>query len=70
MMVTLYPGVLAVLAWGKISIGPPYFEAGFVPRMTPAILLMGVGPVARWKQAEVPELGKRLRVAFVVSVLT
>ncbi len=67
---TLYPVVLDVMEWGKISIGPPYFEAVFVPLMTPAIFLMGVGPVARWKQAEVPELGKRLRVAFVVSVLT
>ena len=67
---TLYPVVLDVMEWGKISIGPPYFEAVFVPLMTPAIFLMGVGPVARWKQAEVPELGKRLCVAFVVSVLT
>ncbi|QVQ28971.1 heme lyase CcmF/NrfE family subunit [Achromobacter deleyi] len=67
---TLYPVVLDVLEWGKISIGPPYFEAVFVPLMTPAIFLMGVGPVARWKQAEVPELGRRLRVAFAVSVLT
>ena len=67
---TLYPVVLDVLEWGKISIGPPYFEAVFVPLMTPAIFLMGVGPVARWKQAELPDLGKRLRVAFAVSVLT
>ena len=61
---TLYPVVLDVLDWGKISIGPPYFEAVFVPLMTPAIFLMGVGPVARWKQAKVPELGRRLRIAF------
>jgi cytochrome c-type biogenesis protein CcmF len=67
---TLYPVVLDVLEWGKISIGPPYFEAVFVPLMTPAIFLMGVGPVARWKQAELPDLGRRLRVAFAVSVAT
>lgn len=67
---TLYPVVLDVLDWGKISIGPPYFEAVFVPLMTPAIFLMGVGPVARWKQAEVPDLARKLRAAFVVSVLT
>ncbi|WP_241050942.1 heme lyase CcmF/NrfE family subunit [Achromobacter xylosoxidans] len=67
---TLYPVVLDVLDWGKISIGPPYFEAVFVPLMTPAIFLMGVGPVARWKQAKVPELGRRLRIAFGVSVAT
>lgn len=67
---TLYPVVLDVLDWGKISIGPPYFEAVFVPLMTPAIFLMGVGPVARWKQARVPDLGRRLRIAFAVSVAT
>lgn len=67
---TLYPVVLDVLDWGKISIGPPYFEAVFVPLMTPAIFLMGVGPVARWKQAKAPELGRRLRIAFGVSVAT
>ncbi len=67
---TLYPVVLDVLEWGKISIGPPYFEAVFVPLMTPAIFLMGVGPVARWKQAELPDLGRRLRAAFAVSVAT
>ncbi|PQZ56451.1 c-type cytochrome biogenesis protein CcmF [Achromobacter sp. MYb9] len=67
---TLYPVVLDVLDWGKISIGPPYFEAVFVPLMTPAIFLMGVGPMARWKQADMPDLGRRLRVAFAVSVAT
>ncbi|SSW73656.1 Cytochrome c-type biogenesis protein CcmF [Achromobacter veterisilvae] len=67
---TLYPVVLDVLEWGKISIGPPYFEAVFVPLMTPAIFLMGVGPAARWKQAELPDLGRRLRAAFAVSVAT
>ena len=67
---TLYPVVLDVLDWGKISIGPPYFEAVFVPLMTPAIFLMGVGPMARWKQAQAPDLGRRLRAAFGVSVAT
>ncbi len=67
---TLYPVALDVLEWGKISIGPPYFEAVFVPLMTPAIFLMGIGPVARWKQAEVPDLGRRLRIAFGISVAT
>ncbi|CAB3745067.1 heme lyase CcmF/NrfE family subunit [Achromobacter denitrificans] len=67
---TLYPVVLDVLEWGKISIGPPYFEAVFVPLMTPAIFLMGVGPVARWKQAELPDLARRLRIAFAISVAT
>lgn len=67
---TLYPLIMDSLNLGKISVGPPYFEAVFVPLMTPAIFLMGLGPLARWKQASLPELMLRLRWAFGVSVIT
>ncbi|RZL92217.1 MAG: heme lyase CcmF/NrfE family subunit [Variovorax sp.] len=64
---TLYPLALDVLTGQKISVGPPYFEAVFVPLMVPAIFLMGVGPVARWKHAPLPELAGRLRWALAAS---
>jgi len=48
-------------------VGPPYFDAVFVPLMTPALFLMGVGPMARWRQASVPDLAHRLRWAIAVS---
>jgi cytochrome c-type biogenesis protein CcmF len=67
---TLYPLVLDALNLGKISVGPPYFEAVFVPLMAPAIFLMGVGPLARWKEASLPELAVRLRWALGVCVVT
>ena len=67
---TLYPLIMDSLDLGKISVGPPYFDAVFVPLMTPAIFLMGLGPLARWKQASLPELMLRLRWAFGVSVIT
>ena len=38
---TLYPLILDALNLGKISVGEPYFEAVFVPLMTPALFLMG-----------------------------
>ena len=65
---TLYPLVVDALGMGKLSVGPPYFDAVFVPLMTPALFLMGVGPLARWRQAEVIDLARRLRWAFGVSV--
>lgn len=68
MLGTLYPLFLDALGLGKISVGPPYFEAVFVPLMAPALFLMGIGPLARWKQASVRELMRLLRWAFVVSV--
>lgn len=67
---TLYPLCLDALGLGKISVGPPYFDTVFVPLVTPALFLMGVGPIAQWKKASVPELATRLRWAFAVSVLT
>ena len=67
---TLYPLIVEALDMGKLSVGPPYFNLVFVPLMAPAMFLMGVGPIARWKKASVPELAVRLRWAFVVSVVT
>jgi cytochrome c-type biogenesis protein CcmF len=65
---TMYPLVLDTLGLGKISVGPPYFEAVFFPVMAPAAFLMGVGPIARWRSAPVPELAARLKWAFAVAV--
>ena len=67
---TLYPLFLDALDLGKISVGPPYFDTVFVPLMTPAIFLMGIGPLAQWKKASLPDLAVRLRWAFGVSVAT
>ena len=67
---TLYPLIIDALGMGKLSVGPPYFNSVFVPLMAPAMFLMGVGPIARWKKASVPELAARLRWAFLASIVT
>jgi cytochrome c biogenesis factor len=67
---TLYPLFMDALNLGKLSVGPPYFNAVFVPLMAPAMFLIGVGPIARWKQAKLPELAIRLRWAFVISLIS
>lgn len=67
---TLYPLIIDALNLGKLSVGPPYFEAVFVPIMTPAIFLIGVGPISRWKQMSLPTLVVRLRWAFAVSMVS
>ena len=66
---TLYPMLLDALGMGKISVGPPYFEAVFVPLMALTIFLLGLGPLARWKEASLRDLLHRLRWAGAVSVL-
>ena len=67
---TLYPLFLDALNLGKLSVGPPYFDAVFVPLMTPLAFLMGVGPLARWKEASIPDLARRLRWAGGISIAT
>src|SRR5215471_10651951 len=66
---TLYPLFVDALNLGKLSVGPPYFNTVFVPLMAPAMFLIGVGPIARWKQAKLPELADRLKWAFALSLI-
>ncbi|MGH8678846.1 MAG: heme lyase CcmF/NrfE family subunit [Burkholderiales bacterium] len=70
MLGTLYPLFLDALGLGKISVGAPYFEAVFVPLMAPAVFLMGVGPLAKWKQAHLPELATRLKWALGIALVS
>ncbi|CAG9931431.1 heme lyase CcmF/NrfE family subunit [Candidatus Nitrotoga arctica] len=65
---TLYPLFLDALNLGKISVGPPYFEAVFAPIMAVAVFLMGIGPRAPWKQASMAKIVKHLGPWFIVSV--
>jgi cytochrome c-type biogenesis protein CcmF len=65
---TLYPLLLDALGLGKISVGAPYFDTVFLPLMAPVLFLLGIGPLARWKQADLPALAKRLRWAGGVAL--
>ncbi len=66
---TLYPLFLDALGFGKISVGPPYFDSVFVPLMLPLLFLMGVGPLTRWKRDRVGRLARVLGPAFVASIV-
>lgn len=66
---TLYPLFMDALGFGKLSVGPPYFQAVFVPLMVPMVLMMGLGPLARWKKMAAPELAKRVRWGFASAVV-
>jgi cytochrome c-type biogenesis protein CcmF len=66
---TLYPLLLDALDMGKISVGPPYFDTVFLPLMAPMIFLMGLGPIARWKKASLPDMASRMKWAAAVSLV-
>ncbi|MDC3015517.1 heme lyase CcmF/NrfE family subunit [Luminiphilus sp.] len=46
---TLFPLVMDAFSLGKYSVGPPYFNAVFVPLMALVMPFMTVGPVSRWR---------------------
>lgn len=66
---TLYPLIIDALGLGKLSVGPPYFNTVFVPVMVPLLLLMAVGPLARWKHADLAAMTRRLRASAVLALL-
>ena len=66
---TLYPLFLDALNAGKISVGPPYFDAVFGPLMLPCVFLMGVGPLARWKDADPKALARELAWCLVAAIV-
>ncbi|MFV1922871.1 MAG: heme lyase CcmF/NrfE family subunit [Methylotenera sp.] len=66
---TLYPLIIDAMGIGKISVGPPYFDTVFVAIMVPGIFLMGIGPVANWKKATLPDLASKLKWAMGVSIV-
>ena len=66
---TLYPLFLDALGLGKISVGPPYFDSVFMPLMAPVVLLMAVGPYARWKEIDPGAVAREMRLPFIAALL-
>ena len=74
---TLFPLIMDAFSLGKYSVGPPYFNAVFVPLMALVMPFMAVGPLSRWREDTtrrwlhellVPGLGV-LVVAIVLAFL-
>ncbi len=66
---TLYPLLADVLGWGKISVGPPYFDFFFVPTMSALTLCVGFAMFTRWKKTELSTLRRKVNMPMLVSLL-
>ena len=62
---TLLPLVHKQLGLGSISIGAPFFDQMFLIIMTPFALLIGIGPLVKWRRDQFSEI----RTPVVVSVI-
>ena len=49
---TLYPLLLETTGGGKVSVGPPFFDAVFIPLMAPLVMAMAIGPLLPWKRGD------------------
>ena len=65
---TLLPLVHKQLGLGSISIGEPFFNMMFTAMMVPFALLLGIGPLVRWRRDEPGKVLKRLGVAVVITL--
>jgi cytochrome c-type biogenesis protein CcmF len=66
---TLYPLALDALGLGKISVGPPYFNAVFLPVIAPLFLLVGLAAVVPWKRGNWSETLRRLKAPAVAALV-
>ena len=66
---TLYPLLLDALSGAKLSVGPPYFNAMFVPLIAALMLALGVGIIVRWKDTPVRWLAGMLAPVLIASVV-
>ena len=66
---TLYPLLVDAVGGGKVSVGPPFFNAVFVPLTAILVSGMAFGPLAKWRKSDDPKLYRPLIVTLIVSVL-
>ncbi len=66
---TLYPLFLDAVGGSKVSVGPPFFNATFIPLMVPLIAAMAFGPMMAWKRADLAGVLDRLKVVVALTVV-
>ncbi|MCW1877800.1 heme lyase CcmF/NrfE family subunit [Erwinia sp. INIA-01] len=66
---TMLPLVHKQLGLGSISIGEPFFNTLFTWLMAPLALMLGIGPLVRWRRDSPKTLWKRLGIAALTTCI-
>jgi cytochrome c-type biogenesis protein CcmF len=66
---TFYPLFAEVWSGAKLSVGPQFFDATFVPILAPAIIAMVIAPVLAWRRGNLGAAVRRLAPAAVGALL-
>ena len=66
---TLYPLIIDALGLGKLSVGPPYFNAVVLPIMAPLLLLIGLGQTVHWRRDKIERLFATLSYPLITTLI-
>ena len=66
---TFYPLFAEVWSGVKLSVGPQYFDATFVPIVVPGLAAMTIGPLLAWRHGNIRAALRRLWPALVGAAL-
>jgi cytochrome c-type biogenesis protein CcmF len=66
---TLYPLAVETLNIGKLSVGPPYFNAVFVPLTAPLLVLVGLAASVPWKRGKAGDVLRLARLPALVAIV-
>lgn len=66
---TLYPLFVEAISGERLSVGPPFFNASFIPMMLPLVFAMALGPYLSWKRADLAGVLQRLKFVAILSGL-
>ncbi|HXZ68529.1 MAG TPA: heme lyase CcmF/NrfE family subunit, partial [Alphaproteobacteria bacterium] len=64
---TLYPMILEALTGDLVSVGPPYFNLVVGLLISPLLLVLPMGPLAAWKQADLAVVLSKLWLAAIIA---
>jgi cytochrome c-type biogenesis protein CcmF len=64
---TLYPLLVETLQMKKVTVGPPYYNAVFMPVAMGIVLLMGIGPYIPWRKASADNLRKTFLIPTIAA---
>ena len=66
---TLYPLAVEAVTGEKLSVGPPYFNGATGPFALILILIMGAGPLIRWRRDRLAAVTRRMAVPLGLSLV-
>ena len=66
---TLYPLLIETLQASKVSVGPPYYNAVFMPIALGLVLLMGIAPSISWRKASRENIRKNFLIPSIIALV-